>query len=181
MPITLLDGILLAIMCVSGFLAMVRGFSREVMAIGSWVAAAVAAYFFYPHISGYVAPYVASISDNKTVADIAAAGLVFLAVLIIVSLVTMKIADTIVDSRVGALDRSLGFLFGAVRGAALVIIALLFYNWLVPDDHQPDWVANAKSKPLLDSIGESVIQMIPDDADKRLLDSIDKNDDDQKV
>ena len=48
MPITLLDGIVLAVTLFSAVLAMVRGFSREVLAVASWVAAAAAAYFFYP-------------------------------------------------------------------------------------------------------------------------------------
>ena len=48
MPITLLDGILLGITLFSAVLAMVRGFSREVLAVASWIAAAAAAYFLYP-------------------------------------------------------------------------------------------------------------------------------------
>ncbi len=47
MPITLLDGILVGFTLVSAMLAMVRGFSREVLSIVSWVAAAAAAFFFY--------------------------------------------------------------------------------------------------------------------------------------
>ena len=45
MPLTLLDFILLAIMLVSGLLALMRGFTREVLSLVAWGAAAVAAYF----------------------------------------------------------------------------------------------------------------------------------------
>ena len=45
MPITLLDGVLVGFALVSAVLAMVRGFSREVLSIASWVAAAAAAAF----------------------------------------------------------------------------------------------------------------------------------------
>ena len=61
----------------------------------------------------------------------AAAGAIFVVALIIVTLITMKIADFIIDSRVGALDRTLGFLFGAARGILVVAVAMLFFNWLV--------------------------------------------------
>ena len=44
------------------------------------------------------------------------------------------------DSRVGALDRTLGFLFGLGRGLIIVVVAFLFFAWLVPDRKQPDWV-----------------------------------------
>ena len=43
MSITLLDGILVVIMLISAILVMIRGFSREVLSIVSWIAAAVAA------------------------------------------------------------------------------------------------------------------------------------------
>jgi len=167
MPITLFDGLLVGLMLISGVLAMIRGFSRELLSIGSWVAAAVAAFFFYPQLSPLVAPYTAQITASKTVADIAAAGIIFVITLIVVSLITMKIADFIVDSRVGALDRTLGFVFGAVRGALLVVVGLIFYNFLFPDN-QPGWIANAKSKPVLESIGDSIVSLLPEDPLERL-------------
>jgi membrane protein required for colicin V production len=171
MPITLFDGILIGLMLVSGLLAMIRGFSREVLSIVSWVAAAAAAVKFYPLLSPIARQYTAAINDSQTVADIAAAGVIFLVTLIVVSLITMRIADFIVDSKVGALDRSLGFVYGAVRGALLVVVALLFYNWLVPEN-QPGWIANAKSKPMLESIGEGIIQILPDDGGKTVIEKL---------
>ena len=167
MSITLFDGILIGLMLVSGVLAMIRGFSREVLSVGSWVAAAAAAFFFHKQLSPFMEKYTAQISSSKTLADIAAAGAIFVVVLIIVSLLTMRIADFIVDSRVGPLDRTLGFVFGALRGALLVVVGLLFYNWLVPEN-QIAWIANAKSKPLLESIGESIVQLLPENALEKL-------------
>ena len=41
-----LDAAILALALISGLLAMYRGFSREVLSIGSWIAAAGAAAFF---------------------------------------------------------------------------------------------------------------------------------------
>ena len=118
MPITLLDGILVGFTLVSAMLAMVRGFSREILSIASWVAAAAAAFFFYPLVLPYVQPYI----DNEQIAMVAAAGVVFVVALIIVTLITMKIADWIIDSRIGALDRTLGFLYGAARGILVVAV-----------------------------------------------------------
>ena len=62
---------------------------------------------------------------------IGSAAVIFLITLIVVSYITMRIADFIIDSRVGALDRTLGFVFGAARGILLLVVALLFFNWLV--------------------------------------------------
>ena len=118
MPITLLDGILVGFTLVSAMLAMVRGFSREILSIASWAAAAAAAFFFYPLVLPYVQPYI----DNEQIAMAAAAGVVFVVALIVVTLITMKIADWIIDSRIGALDRTLGFLYGAARGILVVAV-----------------------------------------------------------
>jgi len=164
MPITLLDGILVGFTLVSAMLAMVRGLSREVLSIASWAAAAAAAFFFYPMVLPYVTPYV----DHKQLALAVSAGIVFFVALIVVTVITMKIADFIIDSRVGALDRTLGFLYGAARGVLVVAVGLLFFNWLV-GTNQPAWVANAKSRPLLETIGQRLQALLPDDPEKSIL------------
>ncbi|MDQ6435118.1 CvpA family protein [Mesorhizobium sp. LHD-90] len=170
MPITLLDGILVGFTLVSAMLAMVRGFSREVLSIVSWLVAAAAAYFFYKPVLPYVQPYI----DNEQFAMAAAAGIVFVVALIIVSLITMKIADLIVDSRIGALDRTLGFVYGAARGVLVVAVALLLFNWLV-GSQKPPAVANAKSLPMLESIGtwiEGMLAKLPDNPQDSILKKI---------
>ncbi|MBL8581249.1 MAG: CvpA family protein [Rhizobiaceae bacterium] len=173
MPITLLDGILVGFTLVSAMLAMVRGFSREVLSIASWAAAAAAAFFFYPVVLPYVKPYI----DHEQVAMAAAAGIVFVVALIIVTIITMKIADFIIDSRVGALDRTLGFLYGAARGILVVAVALLFFNWLV-GDKAPPWISQAKSRPLLESIGTAIENMLPADPENSILEKLTPHDND---
>jgi len=59
----------------------------------------------------------------------------------------------VLDSRIGALDRTLGFLFGLARGLVIVVVAYLFFAWLVPPKTQPTWVANAKSRVVLQRTG----------------------------
>ncbi|WP_019170558.1 CvpA family protein [Pseudaminobacter salicylatoxidans] len=164
MPITLLDGILVGFTLVSAMLAMVRGFSREVLSIASWIAAAAAAYFFYPAVLPYVLPHI----DNEKIAMGAAAGIVFIVALIVVTVITMKIADFIIDSRVGALDRTLGFLYGAARGVLVVAVGLMFMNWLL-GANPPTWISEAKSKPLLEGIGMKIENLMPEDPEKAIL------------
>ncbi|WP_214474031.1 CvpA family protein [Mesorhizobium sp. dw_380] len=164
MPITLLDGILVGFTLVSAMLAMVRGFSREVLSVVSWAAAAAAAYFFYKPVLPYLKPYI----DNEKIAMAASAGVVFIIALIVVSVITMKLADWIIDSRIGALDRTLGFLYGAARGILVVAVALLFFNWLA-GTKAPAWVTEAKSRPLLESIGAKIESLLPADTENAIL------------
>jgi membrane protein required for colicin V production len=74
----------------------------------------------------------------------------------------------ILDSRIGALDRTLGFLFGLGRGLIIVVVAFLFFAWLVPPAKQPDGVRNAKSRVVLENTGEWLQALLPQDMDNYL-------------
>jgi membrane protein required for colicin V production len=165
MPITLLDIILLVVMLISALLAMVRGFMREVLSIASWAAAAIVTVWAYPKLKPIALQYF----TNDVVASAAAIGVAFLGTLLIVSVITIKISDMILDSRVGALDRTLGFLFGLARGLVIVVVAFLFFAWLVPDRSQPEWVKNAKSKVVLQGTGQWLMSMLPEDPESTIL------------
>lgn len=158
MPITIFDGIVIGVVLFSAVLAMVRGFSREILSIASWGGSAAAAYYLYP----YLLPYAKKYTDDDRIAIVGSAAVVFLIALIVISFITMKIADFIIDSRVGALDRTLGFLFGAARGVLLLVVAVAFWNWLVDVDHRPAWVNEAKSKPFLDSMVVKLKSVLPE-------------------
>ena len=154
-----LDLGLIVVVLISAFLAMLRGLTREVLAIASWGAAALAAIYLHPLALPYVKPYIA----KDVIALGAAAAAVFFVTLIAVSLITIKLSDAILDSKIGALDRSLGFLFGAVRGLLLCVIAFVFFNWLVPAQTQPGWVKGARMRPLLQATGDRLMAVLPDD------------------
>jgi membrane protein required for colicin V production len=159
-----LDLGLIVIVLVSALLSMVRGFTREVLAIGSWAAAAAAAYFFYPLLVPYIAPYI----HKEPIPQVIAAAAVFFATLIVVSVLTVRISDAILDSKVGALDRSLGFVFGAARGFLLGVVAFAIFNWLVAEKQQPEWVKDAKTRPILQQTAERIVQLLPDDAERTI-------------
>jgi membrane protein required for colicin V production len=167
MPIALLDILVLVVMLISAVLAMVRGFTREVLAIASWIAAAVATLLLFPQAQALARQYIPV--EPKIIADAAGAGTVFLVTLIIVSFITMKVSDAVLDSRVGPLDRTLGFVFGAARGLLLAVIAFLFFNWLVPANAQPEWVREAKSRAILEDAGHQLLAMLPDDPESTIL------------
>jgi membrane protein required for colicin V production len=162
MPITILDLALLAVMLISGLLAMVRGFMREILSIAAWGAAALVTLYAYPRLIQHAKGYI----NNDTVATAAVVIGVFLGTLIVVSIITVRISDMILDSRIGALDRTLGFLFGLARGLLIVVVAFLFFTWLVPDKQRPDWMTGAKSLTVLKSTGDWLMSLIPDDLEK---------------
>ena len=165
MPITFLDLILLVVMLISAMLAMIRGFMREILSIAAWAIAAIATIYSYAKLL----PLAKGYFNNDIVAAAAVIGGVFLGTLLIVSVLTVRISDAILDSRVGALDRTLGFLFGLARGLLIVVVAFLFFDWLVPVKSQPIWVQDAKSKVVLQSTGDWLKSLLPDDPESTIL------------
>jgi membrane protein required for colicin V production len=165
MPITLLDVILIGVMLISAVLAMIRGFMREILSIAAWILAALATLYSYAKLLPYAKSYV----NNDIVATAGVVAGTFLLTLLVVSVVTVRFSDMVLDSRVGALDRTLGFLFGLGRGLIIVVVAFLFFAWLVPDRSQPEWVRGAKSKVVLQSTGQWLMSMLPDDPESTIL------------
>ena len=155
-----LDLAVLGIVLVSALLSMMRGFTREVLAIASWAAAAAAAYYFYPLLMPYLTPYI----HKEVIAQAAAAAAVFFLTLIVVSLFTVRLSDAILDSKIGALDRSLGFVFGVARGFLLAVVAFAIFNWLVSEKQQPEWVKNARTRPVLTETADRIVALLPTDA-----------------
>ncbi|MDH4440810.1 MAG: CvpA family protein [Rhizobium sp.] len=168
MPITIFDGIVIGVVLFSAVLAMVRGFSREVLSIASWAGSVAAAYYLYP----LLLPYVKNYTSDDRIALAGSAGIIFIVALIIISFITSRIADFIIDSRIGALDRTLGFLFGAARGLLLLVVAVAFWNWLIDVRQRPDWVNNSKSKPFLDSLVVKLEAVLPEDIEPQIRERI---------
>ncbi|MGO9543875.1 MAG: CvpA family protein [Rhodomicrobium sp.] len=156
-----LDIILVVIMIFSGFLAMLRGLTREMLSIMSWALAALATLFAYSRFKDDVRGLI----DPAMLADATLIGVVFITSLIIFSLLTANVSERVLDSRVGAIDRTLGFVYGLVRGLILVVIAYLIVGQIVDANHMPEWVTKAQSKALIETTGERIVKILPDNPD----------------
>lgn len=170
MPVTLLDIIVISVMLLSGILAMVRGLLREVFSILSWVVAAGVTLYFYKQALPFAKQYI----TQDTAAMATTIAILFLGTLLIASIITANISDAVLDSRIGPLDRTLGFLFGLARGLLVMVVAFLFFNWLVPAKSQPPWMLDAKSRPALQSAGDWLIAQLPDDPENTILNKLKK-------
>lgn len=174
MTITLLDVILIAVMGLSAVLAMVRGFTREALSIAAWVAAAAATWWLFEPARALAREHINF--HPQQLVDVGAAAAIFIVVLLVVSFITMKISDAILDSRIGPVDRLLGFGFGAARGLLLVVVAFMFFTWLVPEKGQPDWVRTASSKVVLKDAGDKLLAMLPEDPESTILQKLKRRD-----
>lgn len=159
---TLIDGIVAAVILLSAILAYSRGFVREALAIAGWIGAAVLAFMF----AGAAQPLVKEIpvinkviGENCEVSMITAFAVVFAVGLIIASLFTPLFSSVIRRSFLSGIDQGLGFVFGAVRGIALVGAAFLIYGMA----HQSvDMVENSRAKKVFDNFNGGIQAALPD-------------------
>jgi membrane protein required for colicin V production len=140
------DMIVVAVILLSGVFALARGFVKEVLSIASWVGAVFATLYGFKAASAFARQFI----GEPLIADGLAGGVLFLVTLFVLSFISSLIANRVRGNTVGSVDRSLGFVFGLVRGFVLVSIAYLALSWALPPPEQPQWVRAAKTMPLLE-------------------------------
>lgn len=141
---TWVDLVVLAVLAVSALLAFMRGLVREVLGLAAWVGAIFVGIWALPRVR----PQFQAWFGTSPWVDPVAFGVVFVISLIILMLISHWISAIVRASPVGGLDRTLGLVFGLVRGAALVILAYIIGQWVVHIDRWPDAVLQARTLPL---------------------------------
>jgi len=154
-----LDIIIMVIIGLSTLMSLARGFTREVLSLASWVLAAYAALFIGPLLIPMISDYIAIMWLASTVAF----GVVFVVVLIISSLLAQRFAHNLKNSSIGALDRTLGIIFGALRGGLIVSLAYLLLLIILPRNEQPNWLTQARLYPLVQTGAAIVLSLVPED------------------
>ncbi|HEY1858106.1 CvpA family protein [Acidocella sp.] len=154
---TWVDGAALLIVILSAVFSMVRGFVREVLGVFAWVGAAFAALRFYP----LVQPYVNSVLPMKNLVVYVSMGAVFLVTLVVLSVVSALIGGMVRDSALSGLDRSLGLVFGVVRGAVIVCLAYIALSVGVDRAQWPAPVVNARFLPWAHEGAVALVSYLP--------------------
>ncbi|ODT72233.1 MAG: hypothetical protein ABS75_05450 [Pelagibacterium sp. SCN 63-23] len=150
---------------ISAILATARGLTREVLSLATWAGSAAIAVYMWQYHPDIARQYIA----EPVVADIATVVVTFIVALIVLHLLTMRIADFVVDSRIGPIDRTLGFVFGVLRGVLIAIVITIFGNWLL-GTNLPDWARNSQSLPYLQNMGNTLISMLPEGLEQQVTD-----------
>ena len=164
LPVNVVDLAVLAVLLVSAVFAYARGFIHEVLSIGGWIGAILATIYGFP----YAQPYARNLIPIQLAADLAAGVAIFVFTLFSLSIIIRAISRHIQQSSLNVLDRSLGFLFGLLRGAVIVCLVYLGVEFLIPPEEQPKWLREAKSMPLILEGADTLRGLIPDHLDAKL-------------
>jgi membrane protein required for colicin V production len=156
--ITYIDPIVIAVLFVSAVYATYRGFVSETLSIFAWAAAAFATLFFGPKL----APVARGLFASPVLGVLAGYAAIFLVVLLPLSFMSFRFAQSVKNSPVGTLDRALGAVFGIVRGLAIIGLAYIAFSSVISLRNQPDWIAGAKTLPLIQASAEALLSIVPD-------------------
>lgn len=158
---TLFDGIVIGVVLVSSVLALLRGLTNELLSIFAWVVGALLALWLFP----YATPMVQEFITTPWLASVVAALGIFVIGYVICAALTLRWSGALMDlhDRAEMLDRTLGFAFGLARGLLIATIAYLFFAWLVPNrNDQPDWIREARLRPLIEDCASFLFSLAPD-------------------
>ncbi len=184
----LVDAVILGVLLVSAVFAFMRGFIREVLTILGVVGGLAASLLFgaqlIPLFNGWLgvekdaenAQLLFGVIPYSVLATVLAYGSIFLVVVIVLSVLSHFLAKWARTLGLGAVDRTLGVVFGIARGVVvLAVLYLLPYLWSTPDDRKEwSWVKDSRmivyieatSAWLAEFLPDSVRDVTPRDSDK---------------
>lgn len=165
------DIVVFTILGLSALLGFVRGITRESFGILSWSAAGTATYFGYPHAKGLASTYI----KNPQIAEYATYAAMFIALLVIFSILSHILSTLIKNSVFGGVDRSLGFGFGLIRAVLVLGILDLGMGVFLTRNEPPEFMQNTKTLSHLHYLGDQLIAIMPEKWQK-IIKSNQKND-----
>jgi len=153
-----LDLAILGVIAISAIFAFARGFVREVLSIVAWIGAALITLYAFNDVYRLVVRFV----TTPLLADLIAGAGLFVASLIVLTILTGYLARFVQSSALSPIDRTLGLIFGLARGAFLVSLAYLMVDISLPQSDRPGWIKQAKSEPFLVQGAELLRSALPE-------------------
>ncbi|GAB4289700.1 MAG: CvpA family protein [Methylophaga sp.] len=115
------DYLIIGIIAISAGISIVRGFMKEVLSLISWILAFWVALMFHSHLSTLLTDYISTASIRLFLAFFT----LFAVTLILGGWVNHVICQLVEKTGLSGTDRSLGVVFGLLRGLAIVTILVL--------------------------------------------------------
>jgi len=135
--LSILDYAIIAIVIVSTLISLVRGFVKEVISLFTWVAAFAIALTFSSMASGLVPQAVDIPSARVAIAFL----VLFVLVLILGGIINWAISKLVETTGLSGTDRSVGMVFGLLRGV-LIVAGLLLLGGFTALPQEAWWQAS---------------------------------------
>ena len=160
----LFDGLILAIIFISIMVSVFRGFLRDILSIVVWIAAIALGFFGATNLTPFLSEYI----SYTAWLDWAVGITIAVISLFVGSILNNYFIKSLKWGGPSTIDRSLGFLFGLVRGIFLVSLAYISIQAFLAKESSPYWFKESKLKFLLQNGGNIIIYLMPAQIDKDL-------------
>ena len=159
--LTGIDLIFFVVVILSSLMAYFHGLTYEFFSVVAWVGASFAALYGLEYIQPYVAELVGG-SQNWVSATITA-GIIFAVSFVILSLCSHHFSRMVKASDFKTADKSLGVIFGILRGLVLMGIFFLIYIWINPTEaEQGDLLKKTRMLPVIKISARVVKDLLPE-------------------
>ena len=157
---TVFDLIVLAIVAIAAIGGFLRGLVQEVLSLAAWILAAFAIHYLHPLLSDALGGYL----DTEPATSLLAFALLLLIPYAAMKVIAGNVGEAAEGAILGPIDRILGFGFGAVKGALIVVFAfavlVLGYDSIWGYKGRPSWIATARTYPVVDSSSRALVPAI---------------------
>ena len=138
------DVIILVLIFISALFAFFRGFSLELLSISVWVISFFISYTYGNNLINFFNKIINNILISTAISYV----VVFLIIFVIFSFLTRKFSVFIKDSYVGLIDKSLGFIFGILRGYVIVSLCFFLFDYFY-NGKRLEFIDNSKIIPVI--------------------------------
>lgn len=157
--LTFFDFLVLVIVGFSAFLALLRGFLHEMVAILGFVIATYGTFILAPITLPLVQTYVATLWLARALSLIG----MFILLLMATSVFAQRLMLILHQNRISLLDHTLGFAFGAARGSLFVLVGWLALALILPGQAWPAWISEAQFLPYIRFGALQLMRLLPSD------------------
>ena len=157
---TLLDILVLFVVAVAAIGGFLRGLVQEVLSLAAWILAAFSVHYLHPSLTEFLRDYY----DAEPATPILAFAILLLIPYAAMRVIASNVGQASRGSILGPIDRVLGFGFGAVKGALIVVFAfsilVLGFDTVWGYKGRPDWITQARVYPATDAFSRELVILV---------------------
>jgi len=148
------DWAIVAVLAISTLMSLRRGFLKEALSLGTWIAAFVVARQFHGPVDQLLETHIV----DSLMRSIAAFAVLFVGTLLIGAALGFLLGALINATGLSSTDRVLGMVFGFARGALIVtvVVGLLNLTPLVGDS----WYTSATLAPHFETVAQWALDQL---------------------
>ncbi len=149
------DVIILVLIFISALFAFFRGLSLELLSISVWIISFFVSYTYGNNLINFFNKIINNILISTTISYV----VTFLIIFVIFSFLTRKFSVFIKDSYVGLIDKSLGFIFGILRGYVIVGLCFFLFDYFY-NGKRLEFIDNSKIIPVIKITNNEIFRFL---------------------